>query len=174
MSPARRRPAARKWAGKAAPRRAAKPSIPATLPTEPPEAAPDLRSVDQRQAGGATLPFFPDYERLADFGRDNVEALLQSYSAAGSRLGRIGSIWLDLARNALHSGAAAAHALGAARTMQDIIAVQTRLAQAMVDRPLADGARIAELSAEAATATAAPLRARAEAALRLMAGQVEP
>ena len=182
MSPARKSPspARRKTAAMAAPRRAAKAAVPAVLPavtngTAAAETAVDAYSetmmAAQEQLGRASAELFLGYERLTAYSRGNVEALLQSGSAAASGVESLGRIWLELAQSMLQSGAVAAKSFGAARTMQEFVELQTDLARGTFDRLLADGLRAADISAKAANEAVVPLQARVEATRRLMARQ---
>ena len=176
MSTSPKRRTARKSAPKtlpkkapAAPRKAAsKTVLRLPAPLEPVRLAADESPSLVLEFAGAFAQFgrmphaadlFGGAERLAEFNRRNVRALLESGDILTRGCGELGTAWLGVGQQSLSDGAALAQDMAATRTPQDLATLQSEWARAQFDRLQHDAARISELSARLAGAAWAPIPA---------------
>jgi len=169
--------ASRKAAAKSAPRKTAQAARKGVKPAERTRAAAadiagDVRGeampFTQEQLGRASSALFRGYDEVAGFNKGNVEAVMLSGSIVARGVEEIGKAWLDLGQHSLQRSVAIAQALVGARTVQELIELQSNLARATLDRLLAEGVRISELSAKVANEAVAPLQARVDSAFSLV------
>ena len=113
----------------------------------------DAAAPTQKQAPFLRL----DYETLAGLGREQVAAVFASNQALSSGFEAIGKELIDLTRTALESVNRTAEALLGARTIDDIVELNTALARAQAEGLLLRSAKLSELSAAVAKEAWAPL-----------------
>ena len=106
-----------------------------------------------------------DYETLAGLGREQVAAVFASNQALSSGFEAIGKELIDLTRTALESVNRTTEALLGARTIDDVVELNTALARTQVEGLLLRSARLSELSAAVTKETWAPLGDAVDAVL---------
>ncbi|HLZ66618.1 MAG TPA: phasin family protein [Aliidongia sp.] len=115
-----------------------------------------------------TNPTFKGFDDLTTFGQANIDALVQTNAVFAKGVEEFSKEIASLARMSLETGAAAAKATFAAKTVKDVVAVQTDFTKASFEKLFANWARFGELSVKLATETASPLAARANAVAALV------
>jgi phasin family protein len=115
---------------------------------------------------GAMPPMFPtiSMEDLADLGRENLAAVTKANLALSEGFQAIGQEILVYTRSALESAGAMATALLAAKTLDEVIQLNTDHAKANLETLLARTAKISEMGVNVANEALAPLGSRVEAA----------
>lgn len=105
------------------------------------------------------------YDEAASAGKETLEAMLKANAALAGGMERIGQEMIGLTRQSLESVAAASSALLDARSIEDVVAVQSNFAKALVERLLTGTVKLSELSLQAASEAYDPLGERVEQTL---------
>jgi len=124
-------------------------------------------SAPESDAAGPYPPHFPgvSYADLASFGRENIEAAVKSNAALSAGIEAIGQEFMAYARTALKSASETAHGLLGARTLEDVVRLQTDLAKRNFDGLVAGSVKLSELGASLAGEAFAPWEGRVEAVM---------
>lgn len=88
-------------------------------------------------------------EQLATANKTNIEAILALANAAFASAERFAALNLNTARSALEEGVNNARALLGAKDLQEVITLQTTLAQPTVEKAIAYSRGVYEISAQA-------------------------
>lgn len=100
---------------------------------------------------GATPAGFGGYDHLADLGRENLAAMLRANAAFSEGFEAIGKEMLGYARTSFESAAGAATALLGAKTLEDVVQLNTRFARVNLDHLIAHSAKLSEMGAKVAS-----------------------
>jgi phasin family protein len=106
---------------------------------------------------------FAGYEELAGLGHENFAAVLRANAAFSEGMEAIGKEVMGYARNSLENAAEAATALLAAKTLEDLVQLNSDFAKASFERMVARSTRLSEMSVKMANEALAPLGDRVEA-----------
>jgi phasin family protein len=115
-----------------------------------------------------THPTFNGLDDFATFGQANIDALIQTNAALTKGFGELSNEMASLARVSIESGAAAAKATFAAKTVMDVVAAQADFTKTAMEKLMANWARFGELGVKLASETASPFAARANAVADLV------
>ena len=121
-----------------------------------------LAGQSESQVAGAVSR---SYDEAASAGKETLEAMLKANAALAGGMERIGQEMIGLTRQSLESVAAASSALLDARSIEDVVAVQSNFAKALVERLLTGTVKLSELSLQAASEAYDPLGERVEQTL---------
>jgi len=102
-------------------------------------------------------------EQIAAFGKDNVEALVQSSTLAVKGLEELAKAYAALANNSVEKTSAAVKALATAKTPAEFQAVYGDLAKTNFENFVAEATKLQELANSIITNSFAPLNARVKA-----------
>ena len=127
---------------------------PMTLPAAAPPPAPP-----------APPPPALSYEALAAFGREAIAAAVQSNAALSAGIEAMGQELMLCARDTLQSASETARGLLGAKTLDDVIRLQTALAHRSFATLVAGSLKLSELGAALAAETCAPWEGRVEATM---------
>ncbi len=116
-----------------------------------------------------TNPTFKGFDDLATFGQANFDALVQANALFTKGVEEFSKEIAGAARTSLETSAAAARAAFAAKTVKDVIEVQTDFTKTSFEKLVANWARFGELGMKLATDAASPLAARANAVAAIVA-----
>lgn len=105
-------------------------------------------------------------ESLADLGRKNIAAMAEANLALSTGLGAIGDELIDFAKSTLAEASQAATALLGAKTLDEVIELNSGLAKTAMERLIARSTKLSELGIATTNQALAPLAglARPEAA----------
>lgn len=117
---------------------------------------------------GATI-VTKNFESAVAFGRANVDAASEAGNALMVGAQEINQVWLALAQEAVNDGVAAMRRLTSCRSTPELIAAQSELTQASYEKFASKGRTLSALSAKLAEDVSAPVVARANAALNVLA-----
>ncbi len=122
---------------------------------------------DTTSKAGASGPKSPwngasALETIADESRANFDSVAAASAIAAQGYGAIGSAWFDFAKEAMAAQAGAAEALMGARSWAELSEAQAGQAKDALDRTMAAGNRIADMTVKTTGEAMAPIRARAE------------
>ena len=109
------------------------------------------------KAGSAA---YKGYEDVVQFGRDNADAAVKAGLILAKGLQELNRTFLAFAQEQVEESVATAKALSGAKSLQEVIDIQSRLAKNGFDRLLAEGGKLNEVSAKLAEQALAPLAAR--------------
>ena len=108
-------------------------------------------------------------ETAAAFGRANWDAASQSGAAMLAGMQQIGQAWLALAQESVNDGIAAARQVTACRSTPELIAAQGEIARASYAKYASKSRALSDLAAKLVEDVSAPVVARADAALGVLA-----
>lgn len=115
------------------------------------------------------------YAALAAFGRDNLEAAAKANEALAEGLESIGEELMACAREAFQSATEAARGLLGAKTLEDVLKLQTDFARRNLDGLMSGTAKLSEIGCTVASETMAPLGGRVEAVIaQLVPSEAKP
>ena len=107
---------------------------------------------------------FKGYEDFAAFGKANLEAFVQANKLFTSGIETLSKEVVSLAQSSLESSTAATKAMFAAKTIKDVVELQTDFAKTSFEKLVANSTKIGEMTVKLATDSAAPIGARVTAA----------
>jgi phasin family protein len=105
------------------------------------------------------------YAEFAAIGRDNIEAAARTNAALSAGVEAIGREMMECARALLQRTSETARGLLGAKTLEDVVKLQTDLAQRSFEGMVSGSARLSELGYALATEAVAPWEGRYEAAI---------
>jgi phasin family protein len=100
------------------------------------------------------------YERLAGFGKENVEAYMQSATAFAKAFERINSEVFSFSKQQVEDSVAAFKAVSGAKSLHEAWEVQSDFAKSALDAYVAQATKINDLVMDAAKQAAEPMTAR--------------
>ena len=114
--------------------------------------------MDEASDGGAApTPFTPlDFESLVDLGRENFAAAAKANRVLSEGMQAIGQEILTYAKSSLESASQAATALLEAKTLDEVIQLNTDLAKTSLETMLARSAKLSEMGVSVANEALAP------------------
>jgi phasin family protein len=112
-------------------------------------------------------PQFPslNYADFATFGRDNIEAAVKTNAALSAGMEAISQEVMVYARSALQTASETARSLLGAKTLEDVVKLQTDLAKRHFEGMVAGSVKLSELGVSLASEAFAPWEGRVEAAM---------
>lgn len=102
------------------------------------------------------------FEKLADAGRENMEALVTATSIAAQGFGDVNQSWFAFAKGALERNGAAAEAIFSAKNASDAVELQADWARNAFDSYVSESSKITEMAVKTANDAIAPMRARVD------------
>jgi hypothetical protein len=105
------------------------------------------------------------YADLASIGRENIEAAVKANAALSAGIEAIGQEVMVCARAALKTASETAHGLLGARTLDDVVRLQTEMAKRSFDGFVAGSVKLSELGVTVASEALAPWEGRVEAVM---------
>lgn len=109
------------------------------------------------------------FENAFAFGRANLDATAQAGGALMAGTQEINQVWFALAQETVNDGVAALRRLTACRSTPELIAAQSELSQASYAKFASKGRALSDLTTKLAEDVSAPVVARANAALNVLA-----
>ncbi|HUZ73135.1 MAG TPA: phasin family protein [Stellaceae bacterium] len=150
------------------PAKSKKSTVVATAMIEGPESTPAAAPFPTLGLDSLSL------ESLADLGRENLAAVAQANRALSEGMQAIGQEILLYARSSLESASQTATALLGAKTLDEVIQLNSDLAQESLKALLARSAKLSEMGVTVASETLAPLGVRVEATITKFAKPAMP
>ncbi|MDP8916614.1 MAG: TIGR01841 family phasin [Pseudomonadota bacterium] len=109
--------------------------------------------------------------QLNDVSKRNLEAMVQSMTAATRGAEQLGSQAMNYGRSSMEQSAEAARALTAAKSVQEAVELQTNYARTALEGYLTELNRMSETVANSVKESLAPINERATAAMETMQSQ---
>lgn len=115
--------------------------------------------------GERITPRFPDYAAFAELSRANVAAMIKANAALTQGIEALSHEVMDLAKLSFESTTHTATALLGAKTIEDVIELNTEFATSNLTRLLDGGAKLQEIGVKTASDALLPLGDQVEAAI---------
>jgi phasin family protein len=109
---------------------------------------------------GKTGDMTQGYDDLAASGKDGIEAWSAASAAYGKGMEAISGEMISFAKQMLDSNAAATKAILGAKTLNEVMELNSEYARAGFDGLMAQGTKVGELATKVAQDAAAPLNAK--------------
>jgi phasin family protein len=124
-----------------------------------------------QESNGEAVPaaYFVGYEEFADLSRENFAAVLRANAVLSEGLEAIGKEVMGYARTSFEKAAETATALLGAKTMEDVVQLNTEFAKANFERMIERTAKLSEMGVKVASEAMAPLGGRVEATIQKFA-----
>lgn len=119
----------------------------------------------KEQVEKASATAFKAYEDLSKFSKENLDAYVAATSAVAKGLEAIGRIWATLTQERFEAGAQVTQSLLTAKTLREVVDVQTAFARTTFDKVSAEGTKVSEISVQVANEAAEPISARVNATI---------
>jgi phasin family protein len=132
-------------------------SIPPALPT--PAATKVTETMEK------TIASVTRYEEITAAGKANIDALVEANTVFFSGFQALSKEMFSLTQASMEQAAAATTAMLSAKTLKDVMELNTGFAKSQYEKLLHDSGKLGELTIKLATETAAPLAARATHAI---------
>ena len=116
-------------------------------------------------AGAEAFKSVEGYEELAAFGKDNVDAVMESSAAFAKGLQDLNKVWFDLAQASVDANVAATKKILGCKQLDDVIALQSVLAADGYGKMVADSRQLSAMSVKLAEAAIQPLAGHFNAAV---------
>ena len=100
------------------------------------------------------------FEKLADAGRQNIEAFVAASSIAAQGFGEVNQAWVSFTKSAIERNSAAAEAMFSAKNPADAAEMQADWARSAFDNYVSESSKITEMAVKTANDAIAPIRAR--------------
>jgi phasin family protein len=120
-------------------------------------------AIAQEQVEKASETLFKRYDEAASFGKDNVDAYVHSSAALARGVESMGKELMGIAQSTLEANVATTKALLGARSVRELIDLQTEFSRSRFDSLLAESAKLTELSLSLANEAIEPIQARLNA-----------
>ena len=142
-------------------------SLPVLVSEAAPAAAASAADFIGASAWGSAAPLFSalSFEEFADLSRENFAALTKSNLALAEGWNAMTEELLGYARTTLASASQTATALLTARTLDEVIQLNSELARASVESLLQQSSKLSEMGVTCANEALAPLGGRVEATI---------
>ncbi|HEY9538264.1 MAG TPA: phasin family protein [Kiloniellaceae bacterium] len=117
----------------------------------------------QEQVDKASQTLFRRYDDAASFGKENVDACVLSGTVFAKGVESVGQELMSIAQSAVEANIAATKALLGAKSVRELVDLQTEFSRSRFESLLAESAKLTELGLSLAGNTAAPIQARLNA-----------
>ena len=115
-------------------------------------------AMGKEHVANASNAMFRSYDDIATLNKQNVEAAMKAGNIWAKGYESLGKAYFSYAQDAAERGTEAAKAMMTAKTMQDVIDLQTDFAKQRFDHLVADGSKMSEMSVKVATEAMEPLQ----------------
>jgi phasin family protein len=112
------------------------------------------------QVEKASQNFFKGYGELANLGKENLEAFVESSTIAVKAAETFGKEWMGIAQSAVEQNVAAFQGLVAAKTLKEVVELQNVWAKKAFDTAVVEGTRLSEMGVKTANDAFEPIKAR--------------
>ncbi len=109
--------------------------------------------------------FFKGFEGVTAFGKDNLNAFMATSTLLAEGMRDLNKAWFDLAQDSLERNTVATKAVLECKSVNDLADVQNDLMKKNIDKAVAEGRKISDMSMKLAEEASAPLNSRVAAAM---------
>jgi phasin family protein len=122
-------------------------------------------AMGKEQAENASNAMFRGYGDFAEMNKQGVEAFMVAGNIWAKGYEDLGKAYFSFAQDSAERGAEVAKSMMKAKTLQDVIDVQTDFAKNRFDHVVAESTKMSELSVKVATETIQPLQKQFDSAV---------
>ena len=122
----------------------------------------------QEQVAKASENLFKGYDDVASLGKDSVDAYVESTTVFAKGVEALSKELMGFTQSAVEANVANAKALFSAKTLSEVIDLQTGYSRSSFDSLVAESAKLTELSMALASDTVEPLQLRLNATVEKM------
>jgi len=119
----------------------------------------------KEQLGKATSQTFKSYDELFSMGTANTDAVVKAGTILAHGFADMHKQVLAQAQAEIENSVETAKALFACKNVQDVVAFQTKLAQASMDKLMAQSSKLSEMTVKVANEAAEPISQRVNVAV---------
>ncbi|WP_207478201.1 phasin family protein [Arenibaculum pallidiluteum] len=124
-----------------------------------------VMSVARDQIEKTSQKFFRSYEELASFGKQNVDAVIQSQAIVAKGVEEMSRALIAFGQASLEVGVATGKAMIGVKTVRELVDLQTGFAKSSFDSLVAEGTKLSEIGVKVANEALEPINARVNAAV---------
>lgn len=121
--------------------------------------------VTREQLEKASAGAFKAYQELSQFQKDNYEAYVKASTIFAKGAENVGKAWFAFTQDSLEDVAQTAKALLGAKTLREAVDLQNEWAKSNLDKLMAEGTKLSELTVKVTNEALAPLNARVNVAV---------
>ncbi|MDW3207069.1 MAG: phasin family protein [Alphaproteobacteria bacterium] len=114
----------------------------------------------KEQVEKASSAALKSYDEFATLNKDNVDAYVKAGNVFAKGFEDLGKTFFAFAQSQAESNVNAAKALMSAKTINDVVEIQSDLARTQFDAFVAEGTKVSEMSLKVANETVEPIQAR--------------
>lgn len=122
-----------------------------------------LFTVSKDQIEKTSQQLFKGYEELASFGKQNIDAVLQSQTIVAKGVEEMSKALFAFGQASLEVGVATGKAMLAVKNVRELVDLQTNFAKTSFDSLLAEGTKLSEIGVKVANEALEPINARVNA-----------
>jgi len=109
------------------------------------------------------------FDKLADAGRENMEAMTAATNIAAQGFGAVNQAWLAFAKSTIERNSAVAEAICTSKDHASAVELQADWARSSFDNYVTESGKISEMAIKTANDAVAPIRARVDGAVEKFA-----
>ncbi len=117
-------------------------------------------AMTQEQVEKASSTVFHGYDEVASLGKDNMDACVQCSARAAKGFEALGTEMLAFTQAAMQTGFSTAQALAAAKSLRELMDLQSAYSRSSFDSLVAESAKLTELSIAVTNEAMEPLQTR--------------
>ncbi len=117
-------------------------------------------TMTKEQVEKASQSLMEGYGEMTALSQKNVEAMVQAGNVWAKSAESIGKAYFNLAQVSAEAGVEAAQAMFAAKTLKDVVDVQTGYTKASIDTFVAEGKKINDMTVKAANEALEPIQSQ--------------
>ena len=103
---------------------------------------------------------FANFENVAEFGKQNMEAVVASSTAWGKGVEGMSKAWMDFLRKSAEENVSATKSIMAAKSVKEAVDLQSSYAKSAYEACVAEGNSLSEMGVKLANDAAAPITER--------------
>lgn len=120
-------------------------------------------SMTKEQVEKASAAFFKGYDEVATLNKQNVEAMVKASDVLTKGAESVGKAYFDFAQASAEASVEATKAMMGAKTVKDLVDIQSDYARTSFDNFMAESTRISEMTVKLANEAFAPIQAQVNA-----------
>ena len=125
-------------------------------------------AMTKEQVEKASQAAFKSYDELTVLNKDNVDAVMKSGAIVAQGYEAIGQEVMAFTKASIEANVASTQALFGAKTLRELVDLQTEYTRKAFDSAMAESAKLGEMSVKMANDAAQPLQARVNVAVETM------
>ena len=120
-------------------------------------------SMTKEQVEKASAAFFKGYGEMSSLNKETVDAVVKAGDVLAKGAETVGKAYFDYAQASAEASVEATKALMGAKTVKDMVDIQSEFARTSFDNFMAESTRISELTVKLANDAFAPIQAQVNA-----------